>query len=107
MLIVSSLPGNRLPAVGFWQWDKLAHFSEYFVLAILLLRYCVIRWNMKRPKVFFWCAGIIAVYAGLDELHQLMIPFRACTWQDYVADNAGAIAGLGLMINRPWQKAKK
>lgn len=100
MMIVSSIPGNRLPAVGLWQWDKLAHLFEYAVLACLLNRYLEIRWSIGGRRLWIVTAALGAAYAALDELHQLAIPLRACSWQDVAADCAGVVLGLACMHAR-------
>jgi VanZ family protein len=93
MLAVSSMPGNNLPPVGLWQFDKIAHFTEYFILAILLFRYLRINWHFPAPRIYFWCVAFTALFGALDEIHQMFIPLRYCTWQDFAADSAGALAG--------------
>ena len=77
---------------------KLAHLTEYAVLAVLT-------WNALRLSV----AGasrrrlggltvlIAALYAASDEFHQSFIPSREATVRDVCIDTAGAIAGLLLL----------
>jgi VanZ family protein len=104
MLIVSSMPGDRIPPVGLWQWDKFAHAFEYSILAALLFRFCSIRWRIGGFRILPVCAGIIALFSVIDEFHQFLIPLRSCSWQDLVADNLGAWAGL-VITNFIYKKA--
>ncbi|MBD3390871.1 MAG: hypothetical protein GF418_02435 [Chitinivibrionales bacterium] len=104
MLAVSSVPGSRLPAVSLWQWDKLAHVFEYAVLALLLVRFVTIRWEAPPGRVWLIVLPIGTGYGALDELHQMLIPGRMCTWQDLVADSAGVVLGIAVMfLIRRWR----
>jgi VanZ family protein len=94
MILFSSLPGNKLPAiVSFWQWDKVAHGVEYFVFTVLLFRFFVLGRHCTPEQAFWFCLGIGILYAALDELHQLFIPQRECTIYDFTADAAGILSG--------------
>ena len=94
MMIVSSTPGKKLPEVPMWNFDKFAHCVEYLVFSILLFRYMYLRKNISFIRVVQWGIIIGIVYAGLDELHQMLIPNRLCTWQDFVADTVGVLVGV-------------
>jgi VanZ family protein len=96
MVTLSSLPGKRIPEVGFRQWDKLAHAVAYLVLAFLLFRFLHWRRHFSWVRARFHTLWIALLYAGLDELHQLFIPNRSCAWQDFVADGIGV--GLALFV---------
>ena len=69
----------------------LAHFSEYALLG-LLLRLLTSRYPLRHPQVVSFCAA--AVYAALDELHQLFVPERVCDMQDWCVDSSGALLGV-------------
>jgi len=96
MMVATSIPGTSLPEISLWQWDKLAHFFVYGVLAILCIRYLWIRRGLSRKQALIATAVVCSVYAVLDEVHQLWIPMRSCAWQDMVADLAGLVAGLAV-----------
>ncbi len=105
MLVVSSMPGNSLPQGGFWQWDKLAHTFEYFVLGMLFYRYVVGVHRVKKDKAFVLVGVCIPLFGVLDELHQLLIPLRTCSWQDMVANSLGAVFAIALLQNKfIWKK---
>jgi len=95
MLAVSSLPGQALPEIGLWQWDKFAHAFEYAVFAYLLCRFLSRRGALPLGRIVWLCLAIGIGYGVVDELHKIFIPMRACTWQDLVADGAGI--GLGIL----------
>lgn len=98
MFTVSTFPGKKLPEVSLWQWDKLAHCAEFIIFSILLIRYLYL--GRTFTLVTAWKIGIIIgiVYAGLDELHQIPIPNRCCTWQDFVADMSGVVLGTYIAV---------
>jgi VanZ family protein len=73
---------------------KLAHLTEYAVLAVLVLR------ALERPGrslaalvvlALLLCAG----YAAADELHQTLVPSRTGSPVDVAIDALGAALGLG------------
>jgi VanZ family protein len=76
---------------------KSAHFLEYAVLAILLCRALTEPGVRPSPalllKVILWCA----VYACLDELHQLFVPKRTGSLYDSMLDTTGATVGALLL----------
>lgn len=94
MVAVSSTPGQKLPEVGVWNFDKFAHCVEYFIFSLLLFRYIFLCRKKKLFQATKLTAIISVVYAGLDELHQWPIPNRCCTWQDFAADSIGVVAGV-------------
>ena len=72
---------------------KTAHFLEYAVLG-LLIRLCIESWFGSRKGMMgaAWAAG--TVYAGTDELHQLLIDGRSGQWSDVLLDSSGVITGV-------------
>lgn len=71
---------------------KLAHFTEYFILGILV--YNLIHSYDKKIYI-----GIIicVLYAISDEIHQLFVPGRSCQLLDILIDSMGSIAGTYLL----------
>ncbi len=72
---------------------KTAHFLEYAVLG-LMIRLCIESWFGSRKGMMgaAWAAG--TVYAGTDELHQLLIDGRSGQWSDVLLDSSGVITGV-------------
>ena len=73
---------------------KLAHFSEFMILAILVYT------NLKEYKVrniVLISIVLSAIYALSDELHQLFVPNRHCSISDVVIDIIGVIIGVVLI----------
>mgnify|MGYP001606051789 CR=1 FL=1 len=71
----------------------LYHISIFFLLAIFLFISVLERkWGFKK---IILSISIVAVYAGLDELHQFFVPGRFTSFSDFLLDFAGiAIASL-------------
>jgi VanZ family protein len=71
---------------------KCAHFTEYFILSLLILRGI----RAGRPgSRFAWALAAIAIvacYASLDELHQHFVPGRTAAVADVLIDTTGGIA---------------
>lgn len=76
---------------------KLAHFSEYAVLAIAIYSLCSLwlpdnKW--LRLGVLLW----IFLSAAGDEWHQSFVPGRYCSFGDMLIDTCGGAFGMCLAI---------
>ena len=71
---------------------KLAHFSEYTFLGILLMS-LMSTYNLKQTNKFIISIGIGFLYACSDEFHQLFVPGRTAKFTDVLIDTSGVIAG--------------
>lgn len=71
---------------------KSAHFVEYFVLSLLILR--AIRAGRQGSRLGWALAaiGLVAGYAALDEFHQSFVPGRSASVADVLLNTAGGIA---------------
>ena len=72
---------------------KLAHFSEYACMGILLF----VLWGqwLKRGKALYLLIVIwVAVSAAADELHQLFVPERYASFADVFLDSCGGAFGM-------------
>lgn len=89
---LSSIPGKDIQlAVS----DKVAHFTEYFILVVLLM-FGLAGLAAKRTSAwhFVLCWLFAALYAASDEYHQSFVPNRDSSVFDWLADAAGAAAAL-------------
>jgi len=90
---------------------KSAHFVEYFILSLLILRGI----RAGRPgSRFAWALAAIAIvacYASLDELHQHFVPGRTAAVGDVLIDTTGGIAAqvvaAGLMLWGHFRQKRK
>ena len=74
---------------------KIAHFSEYALLAILAAR--AFRTSPNRTIQRYWfviALGLVVVYALLDEYHQSFVPSRTASIFDSLIDIAGGLTAL-------------
>jgi VanZ family protein len=71
---------------------KCAHFTEYFILSLLVLRGV----RAGRPGTrFAWALLVVAIvlaYASLDEYHQSFVPGRTAAVTDVLIDTSGGAA---------------
>ena len=72
---------------------KLAHFSEYALLSILLLIGMFVN-EIKKSKIYYYALGITLFYAITDEIHQLFVPGRVGSIIDIGIDFTGGIFGV-------------
>jgi VanZ family protein len=88
---------------------KLAHFTEYAVLAILVLR------GIRQPRGDDprpWVAKharltvlVVALYAASDEWHQLFVPTRQASVVDVTIDTFGGTMGiLAVWVVGRWRR---
>ena len=67
---------------------KASHFTEYFILYILLYRAMNKRKNLD-IKVFIGAILIVFLYACSDEFHQAFVPGRGPAFRDVMVDTCG------------------
>ena len=77
---------------------KVCHFSEYFVLSILLINWFISLSKYTMLLSSIWTIIISLVYALLDEYHQTFISGRSGNIIDSMIDTSGAITGTILVI---------
>ncbi len=84
---------------------KLAHFSEYALLAVLLIR------AFEGPvlsRVGLAALAVTVAYAVSDEIHQGFVPLRTPSPTDVLIDSAGALFGLALVLFwRGWKRTRE
>ena len=106
---LSSIPDLALGDMKFPEGtDKVVHFFEYLVLALLFYRglsYDAVRFKLVLLIV---TCGTAAGLAGLDELYQSYIPGRDSSFLDLMADFAGIAAGAaGILLYNLVKKNRK
>jgi VanZ family protein len=91
-LTLTSLPGKDVPVALPHPVDWAGHLLMYGGLGFLVARVAQVRgWSLRSV---IWIGVAISVGAALDELHQLVVPGRDAEVGDWLADVAGAAAGL-------------
>ena len=104
----------KLAYIENWSFPvrKLAHFSEYAILAGLISNLLWQVWRLRGRDAFkivlFACAWILsAVFAMTDEFHQLFVDGRSGQWFDVGVDSCGALLGAALAAfacKSSWQR---
>lgn len=79
---------------------KMAHMTEYAILAILSFRALKNYLSMPQLVGFVW--NFCVAYAMTDEFHQTFVAGRGGTIVDVGIDAIGALIGIGLMLL--WQR---
>ena len=75
--------------------DKVLHAVEYAVLGVLCYR--GFRWGVNgqvASRALLLAIVTASLYGMTDEAHQLFVPFRESSWQDWLADTIGAAIGV-------------
>lgn len=75
---------------------KLAHLTEYAVLAILLLRGFRLQARRSFCRQIVLALFLAAAYAATDEYHQTFTPSRTASPRDVMIDSCGALIGAAL-----------
>ena len=97
ILYLCMMPAHQLPRVAIPNFDKVVHFTFYFVLAILMM------WGWAKQQLFTglhknaWVKiFVIACAYGLliEVLQETLTTDRHFEWLDEAADAAGAAVGL-------------
>ena len=80
---------------------KLAHFTEYFILGILVIN------NFKKidKKIIFGSIIFCMLYAFTDEFHQLFVSGRSGQIIDVLIDSFGSMCGIyGYLLFKKYKK---
>lgn len=77
---------------------KAAHFTEYFILYVLLYRAINTKKNAD-IKNFLWTIIIVFLYACSDEFHQAFVPGRGPAFRDVLVDTCGGLTAFLIMYS--------
>ena len=100
LLIVaaSSISGLKSPSLGEFQLDKIIHFLEYFIFALLTFRSVSHLANKALSgKALLISFLLVGLFALGDEFYQRYVPDRVSELPDLIADLLGAIMVLFLL----------
>lgn len=84
---------------------KLAHFTEYTILAMLIMTALGPRAKAMKGHAF----AFGGLYAVCDEIHQIFVKGRSCQITDMIVDCMGVLTGiiLFLFICKAWKQNKR
>lgn len=92
---LSSIPNVAEPHRYVIPYDKVAHFGEYSVLALVLAGSLRRQAAGRLPLALLIAAAVTfgAAYGASDEFHQRFVPGRDPDVHDWLADLTGSLAG--------------
>jgi hypothetical protein len=101
------LPELARTLAGVLPLDKVVHFSGYFGLAFLLA-WVLIGPAKPHPRTLAIILFVAVFYAAMDEVTQDWVETRTSDVLDWLADSAGATAGLVayLVLNRHFRRRR-
>jgi|YNPNPStandDraft_1061719.scaffolds.fasta_scaffold39695_3 VanZ family protein len=108
----SNIPNLKIEQLGIFDLllRKLAHFTEFCVLSILLLR-ALLGYNRDKfqinKRILFWNIFLCIVYAITDEYHQYFVPGRITALKDILIDTCGIFCGSYLYIKILLNRSKE
>lgn len=104
ILTLSSIPDLQPPKFAFARVDKLAHFLEYSVFAVLIFRAMSRLVSPTRLNLAYVLSLLsVSTFAGFDETYQSFIPGRHPDPADLLVDIVGAVLVLTLL----WLRRKR
>lgn len=89
----SSIPGGRPGIGGGITISIIYHFLVFFLFNFFLLLSII---GNKKIKISYMVIALIVsiIYAVLDEIHQIFIPFRESTIQDVLTNTTGIFVSM-------------
>ena len=87
----------------YWQdfiVKKIAHFIEYFILAVLIFRALKQSTEYSRVVLILLTLLVTVVYASTDEYHQSLVPGREPRYRDVAIDSLGVVTASVLISLR-------
>jgi VanZ family protein len=95
IFVGSALHQVPAPDLGITWFDKVEHFSEYFIFVLLTIRALKYTPITLKGKSLYALAIILCIlYGASDEFHQLYVPGREADFADLLADSIGTIIGV-------------
>ena len=108
IIIISSIHGLSLPPVKIIALDKIVHFFEYALFAVLIFRsFSNLSPAIKDRIVIFLTMLFITIFAVFDEIYQNYIPGRHSDPFDFLFDIMGALFIILYLFARKKRAAEK
>lgn len=98
VIIASIIPRLQTPPLGFQALDKLAHFVEFGLFALLAFRsFSQMSQKMSTNRAVLISALFLSFYALLNEIVQHYVPGRQSDPFDLIMDVLGALVVLAFL----------
>ncbi len=97
IVILSGYPGDKVPKVPIWQFDKFIHSIIYLILSVTLIIAFYSKYNNPKNQIHYQLLivsfGIF--YGGIMEIlqHYIFIN-RSGNWYDFIANSIGSLMGI-------------
>ena len=102
ILYLSLTPAADIPKLSILSlpyFDKVVHFTMYFVMSLLLAGYFHQFKKYSNTKILLINAITLIAVGGLLEILQFELPInRDCSWGDFAFNTTGAITGTLLYL---------
>ncbi|CAM3074491.1 VanZ family protein [Rariglobus hedericola] len=95
--IVWASGNGQVAATSIVNFDKVAHFSVFGLMATLVLR-------PFRGGHAWWAVVIVSLFGVSDELRQSLTPGRSMELADWIADTIGAVVAVTVYTFWPWYR---
>ena len=106
VLIAAVIPGLSLPPIPKFGVDKVAHSTEFAVLAVLVYR-SLSHSPLSRNAVILGISGIF-LWSLMTELIQIPIPGRYCDIMDMLANLIGILVVFCVVVvKKMWYEGEK
>jgi len=97
IVLLSGFPGNKVPDVPLWNFDKLVHVGMYAPLSFLLLFALNPQYPKQKNRYLTICFVVVSCvfYGGIMEIlqHYIFIN-RSGNIYDFLANAIGSIIGV-------------
>ncbi|MEW5925772.1 MAG: VanZ family protein [Candidatus Zixiibacteriota bacterium] len=108
IIIISSVHGLGLPPVKNIALDKLIHFIEYALFAVLIFRsFSHLSPALRDRIVVFLTMLFITLFAVFDEIYQSYVPGRHSDPFDFLFDIMGALFIILYLVVRKKRAVEK
>lgn len=98
MIVVAS-GRSEVASPDLVDFDKVAHFGVFGLLAMLVVR------NGFTPRRAWVAVLAVSLFGLTDEWHQSFTPGRSVEFADWVADTLGAIVAVTIYVRWPRARA--
>ena len=104
---ISSLSFEFAPAGGYG-WKTIAYHIYAFLFLTGFLLISLIKGRRENKNLFFWGLVFVILYAISDEIHQLFVLGRCCSFSDVLIDLIGIlVAGFIYLLSLKLNKGLK
>jgi VanZ family protein len=94
---LSSFSGDRYPRIDIRFADKGMHALLFLPLGWFLARACAAAGT--KEGIRFWSSSLLVaivigiIYGATDEIHQIWVPQRVCSFADWTVDSISVVIG--------------